>query len=110
VKERTVFIEGLKLYLKCGVYKEERELGVQTRVSVKVASEGFVDYQELYNLILSTSQRAYTYLEDFQEAILKEVVERWKPNRVFIRVEKLTVPFQHSFEGAGVELVWEEER
>jgi dihydroneopterin aldolase len=109
VKERSVFIEGLKLHLKCGVYEEEKTLGVQTRVSVRVVSEGFVDYQELYNLIREVSRQVYTYIEDFQDALLERVIERWRPGKVFIRVEKLSVPFQHSFEGAGVELYWEAE-
>ena len=106
MKERAVFIEGVRLYLKCGVYSEERELGVQTRVSVRVVSDGFVDYQELYNLLLEVSKGIYTYLEDFQDALLEEIINKWNPKEVIIKTIKLTVPFQHSFEGAGVELRW----
>jgi len=79
VKERAVFIEGVRLHLKCGVYREERELGVQTQVSVRVVSERFVDYQELYDLLLKVSEGVYTYLEDFQDALLEEIINKWNP-------------------------------
>ena len=110
MKERAVFIEGVRLYLKCGVYKEERDLGVQTQVSVRVVSEGFVDYQELYNLLLKAAEGVYTYLEDFQDSLLEEIINKWNPKEVIIKTIKLTVPFQHSFEGAGVELRWAREK
>lgn len=109
MKERTVFVERVKLHLKCGVYEEERRLGVQTEVSVRVVSDSFVDYGELYSLITETSKKVYTYLEEFQDNLLARIIDRWRPKRVLIRVEKLSVPFQHSFGSAGVELYWEEE-
>jgi|OM-RGC.v1.029348028 dihydroneopterin aldolase len=103
--ERSVFIEGMRLHLKCGTYPEERSLGVQVKLSVKLTGE-FVDYQELHNLILRLSRNTYTYLEEFQEALLKEVLNRWNIDSAIIETVKLSVPFQHNFERVGVELRW----
>jgi len=102
----SVFIEKAKVHLKCGVYEEEKRLGVQVEVSVKVKSESFVDYQELYNLILKASSFSYTYLEDFMRSLNTMIIEKFNPKETVIIVCKLSVPFQHSFEKVGVELVW----
>ncbi|MEO2065552.1 MAG: hypothetical protein ABGX17_03515 [Desulfurobacteriaceae bacterium] len=48
MKVRSVFIEKMKVHVRCGVYREERALGVQVEVSVKVTSDEFVDYQGLH--------------------------------------------------------------
>ena len=47
---RTVFIEGLKLHLKCGVYPEERKLGVEVELTVEITAETFVDYLSLIHI------------------------------------------------------------
>ena len=105
--KRTVFIEGLKIHVKCGVYPEERKLGVEVQLSVEVTSEKFVDYQELYRIILSVAEGTFVYLEEFQSKMLEKILSRYDPTSVRIRVTKLSVPFQNSFKGAGVELIWE---
>ncbi len=103
----SVFLDGVKLLVKCGVYREERELGVQLKVSVKVTSEKFVDYQELYELLLETAcSRAFKYMEEFGQEFIGRVVENWSPESVIMKIVKVSVPFQHSFNEAGVELVW----
>ncbi len=107
MKVRSVFIERMKVHMRCGVYKEERELGVQAEVSVKVISEDFVDYQELHSLILEASSKTFTYIEEFQDLLLEEILKRWKASEVIIKTVKVSLPFQHSFERAGVELRWE---
>jgi len=106
LEEFSVFIERAKLHLKCGVYEEERELGVQVEVSVKVNSESFVDYQELYNLILKASSSTYTYLEDFMKYLNMLIIDKFNPKEIIITACKLSVPFQHSFERVGVEMRW----
>ncbi len=106
MEEFSVFIEKAKVHLKCGVYKEERELGVQVEVSVRVKSDEFVDYQELYNLILKASSFTYTYLEDFMKSLNRLIIDKFNPKEIIIVACKLSVPFQHSFERVGVELRW----
>jgi dihydroneopterin aldolase len=106
-KVREVFLENVKLYLKCGVYPEERKIGVNVLVSVRVRSQNFVDYEELYKLVVSLRDKEFKYLEEFQDKLLSLIVEKWCPDSVRIRVLKLSVPFQNSFECAGVELSWE---
>ncbi len=109
MRVRSVFIEKMKVHVKCGVYREERELGVQAEVSVKVTSDEFVDYQELHSLILRVSAQTFTYIEDFQDKLLDEIKNKWNPKKVIIKVAKVSIPFQHSFERAGVELIWKRE-
>ncbi|WP_163328176.1 dihydroneopterin aldolase [Desulfurobacterium thermolithotrophum] len=105
--KRSVFIEGMKLHVKCGVFEEERKLGVQVLIDVKVESTEFVDYQELYELIFKTaSERQFTYLEDLGEILLNKIHKRWNPESMEIKMTKLSVPFQHSFSRAGVNLIW----
>lgn len=108
--ERTVFIEGLKLYLKCGLYPEERKLGVEIELTVEVTSKEFVDYQELYRAVLDVSKKTFTYIEEFQDELLKTILEKWNSDFVRIKSVKLSVPFQNSFKGAGVELLWKREK
>lgn len=107
---RTVFIEGLKLHLKCGVYPEERKLGVEVELTVEVAADTFVDYEELHSTILHLSSGTFTYLEEFQDLLLNRILERWNPESVRIKTVKLSMPFQNSFRGAGVELLWKREK
>ena len=108
---QSVFLEGLKLHLKCGVYEEERTLGVQVKVSVKVSSEKFVDYRELHDTILKIAQdRIFVYLEDFAVLLLSVIRKKWDADSVIIRVTKVSVPFQHSFENVGIELTREKEK
>ena len=105
---QSVFLEGLKLHLKCGVYEEERTLGVQVEVSVKITSEKFVDYRELHDTILKIAQdRVFVYLEDFAMFLLGVFRKKWEADSVIIKVVKVSVPFQHSFKRVGIELTWE---
>ncbi len=105
--ETSVFLNRVKLHVKCGVYREERELGVQLEVSVKVTSKEFVDYQELYNLLMEIAQsRAFTFIEEFGREFVDKVVKKWSPESVIMKIVKVSIPFQHSLEEAGVELVW----
>jgi len=103
----TVFIERMKTHIKCGVYEEERSLGGQFEVSVYVESGNFIDYQKLYELIEILSQKTYVYMEDFGKELLNKINLHWNPNSVIIRIVKLSVPFRHSFERAGIEIRWE---
>ena len=78
---RSVFIEGMKLYVKCGVFEEERKLGVQILMDVKVESKEFVDYQELHNLILTiVNKNQFTYLEELGESLLNKIKGKCIPN------------------------------
>ena len=102
----TVFIENIKAFIRCGVYKEEKKLGGQYEVSVYVESKEFIDYQELYFLVERLTEEIYTYMEDFARKLLECIVEKWNPESVVIKVVKLSVPFRHSFEKAGIEIRW----
>ncbi|GAB6076941.1 dihydroneopterin aldolase [Desulfurobacterium crinifex] len=107
---RSVFIEGMKLYVKCGVFEEERKLGVQILMDVKVESKEFVDYQELHNLILTiVNKNQFTYLEELGESLLNKIKGKWHPELVIIRIAKLSMPFQNSFSKAGIEIIWEKD-
>jgi len=96
----------MKLLIKCGVLEEERALGLQYKVSVKVSSSEFLDYSELHHLILEASRGEYNYIEGFLEELLSKIRERWNVNEVIIKAVKLSVPFQNSFDAIGVELEW----
>jgi len=110
VKERRVFLKGVKLFAKCGVYREERELGVQLLVDLEVLSDGFVDYQELYLLLTRAGHEEFTYLEDLHDWLIEQITNKWNPKEVIIKTIKVSVPFQHSFEGAGVVTRWKRGR
>jgi len=108
--KQSVFLEGLKLHLRCGVYEEERSLGVQVEVSVKVTSEKFIDYRELHDIILKIAQdRVFVYLEDFAMLLLGVIRKKWEADSVIIEVTKVSVPFQHSFKRVGIKLEWQKE-
>ena len=96
--------------MKCGVYPEERKLGVEVEMTVEVSSEEFVDYQKLYETVLKASEKTFTYIEEFQDDLLNNIIKRWNPDFVRIKSVKLSVPFQNSFKGAGVELIWKREK
>jgi len=105
--ERKVFLEDVKLLLKCGVYPEERKLGVEVLVSVEISSEEFVDYEKLYNEVFRVANtKEFIYLEDYQEELLDNILKNWNPNSVRIKISKLSLPFQNSLKRGGVELLW----
>ncbi|SNR90511.1 dihydroneopterin aldolase [Desulfurobacterium atlanticum] len=107
MKKVTVFIRKCKLHIRCGVYEEERKLGVEVEVDIKVLSEKFVDYQELYNLLVRTSNEEFIYLEDFTETVINNINRKWNCEKIEITVSKRSLPFQNSMEAAGINVVWE---
>jgi dihydroneopterin aldolase len=106
----SVFIEDLKLFVKCGVFEEERKLGLEVLINIRVESKDFVDYQELFNTVVETAKKEFIYLEDFGKEILEKIRLKWKAEKITLRISKLSVPFQNSFKRAGIEMVWEGEK
>lgn len=107
MKKVTVFIRKCKLHIRCGVYEEERKLGVEVDVDVKVLSEKFIDYQDLYNLLIEVSQKEFIYLEDFAETVINNINGKWSCEKIEITLSKRSLPFQNSMEAAGVNIIWE---
>ena len=103
---RSVFVDGMRLWVRCGVYEEERRLGVQLELSVELISSDFIDYQQLHQVILEVAKGEFTYLEEFQDALLDKFRELWNLDSVIIETVKLSVPFQHNFRRVGVKLKW----
>ncbi|MEO2069078.1 MAG: dihydroneopterin aldolase [Desulfurobacteriaceae bacterium] len=103
----SVFIEDLKLFVKCGVFEEERNLGLEVLIDVKVEAKDFIDYQELFGTIVDVAKGKFIYLEDFGKDIIEKIKSKWKAEKISIRISKLSVPFQNSFKRAGIEIIWE---
>ncbi len=104
--KRRVFLRNVKLHVRCGVYAQERELGVEVLVNILVESLEFVDYQKLYYILNDVASEQFRYLEDFLEKVLEKIKKVWEIEFAILRAEKLSLPFQNSMESAGVEVEW----
>jgi dihydroneopterin aldolase len=106
-KRVKVFIDEMKLHVHCGVYKDERGIGVDAKLSVEVESDEFVDYEKLYQVIKKVSKGEFEYIETLLETIAKEIFKIWKVKVLKLRLYKMSLPFENTMKSAGVEIVWE---
>ncbi|WP_456397440.1 dihydroneopterin aldolase [Desulfurobacterium sp.] len=108
-KRTKVFLEGCKIHLKCGVYEEERKLGVEVELDLEVESRNFVDYEKLYKIVLKLSQEEFVYLEDFSDRLINELCGYFDPDVINIKLAKRSLPFYNSMRSAGIKIVWEKD-
>lgn len=116
----VVFIDKLKVLSSIGWYKEEREMGVELLVSIKIeliSSEfndelnNTIDYAELARLAAAISKQPVqlieTYIHNLRESIIAKYNQYQKIKSVFIRVEKTQI-FQANlqYEGVGIETLY----
>ncbi|WP_457569822.1 dihydroneopterin aldolase [Desulfurobacterium sp.] len=106
-KRTRVFLEGCKVHLKCGVYEEERKLGVEVELDLEVESKNFVDYEKLYRIVLELSQKEFIYLEDFSDELIGNLCRQFDPDVINIKLAKRSLPFHNSMKSAGIKIVWE---
>jgi dihydroneopterin aldolase len=45
-------------------------------------------------------------MEDFGKKLLLCIIEKMNPDSVIIKINKLSIPFKHSFDRAGIEIKW----
>ena len=103
-------LHGLEVFGRHGVTEEERERGqtflfdVQLEVSDAALSdrlEDTIDYVEVADRIRTVSdERQFTLLEALAAAVADEIVARFQPERVRVRVRK------HDVKPAGVPVEW----
>ena len=101
-----VFLKGVKVHVNCGVYRDERSIGVDAKMDVEVESVGFVDYEELYRTVREASRGEFEYVENLLESVAAAVMKRWKVKVIKLRLSKLSLPFENFLEAAGVEMEW----
>ncbi|WP_457568199.1 dihydroneopterin aldolase [Desulfurobacterium sp.] len=102
-----VFLEKCKVHLRCGVYEEERKLGVEVEINLEVESGKFVDYEKLYRMIIELSEEEFVYLEDFADRLIEKICGQFEPDVINIKIAKRSLPFHNSMESAGVKIKWE---
>jgi len=93
-----VELSGLRIFGRHGVYPEERERGqdflydVELDVGDRGASdrlEDAVDYDEVARCVKEISDgRAFELLEALASAVADELLRRFSPSRVVVRVRK----------------------
>ena len=93
-----VALAGLKLFGYHGAYPEERERGqtflfdIELEVGERGANdelENAIDYAEVATTVKEISDaRAYNLLEALASAVADELLRRYEPERVVVRVRK----------------------
>jgi dihydroneopterin aldolase len=92
-----VELRGLELYGYHGVHPEERERGqrflydVELEVGDRGADdrlEGAVDYSQVAGAVREVAERPYDLLEALATAIADVLEERFRPERLRVRVRK----------------------
>ncbi len=92
-----VELRGLELYGYHGVHPEERERGqrflydVELEVGDRGADdilEHAVDYSQVARVVREAAERPYDLLEALATAIADVLVERFRPERLKVRVRK----------------------
>jgi len=93
-----VELSGLRVFGRHGVYAEEKENGqdylfdVELEVGERGANDvlaGAVDYEEVARCVASVSDaRSYDLIEALATEVADELLRRFSPERVLVRVRK----------------------
>jgi dihydroneopterin aldolase len=97
----TIELRGLRLFGRHGVHAHEKENGqdflfdVDLEVGERGTSDRLddaVDYREVASIVAEVSDaRSYDLLEALAAAVADELLRRFAPDRVFVRVVKPAV-------------------
>ena len=116
----VVFIDKLKVLSSIGWYEQEREMGVELFISIRIELNSSVfndklnytiDYAEIARLAFEISKQPVqlieTYIHNLKESIIANYNQAQKIKSIFIRVEKPQI-FQSNlqYEGVGVETLY----
>jgi dihydroneopterin aldolase len=111
-----VFIDGLRLFARHGVGEQERQVGADFEVSLRVHYNIMeaaqtddvaktVSYAELHTIIVEQMAVASKLLEHVAARIVNEVHRRYPGvTGVDLKIVKLNPPMGADCKGAGVEL------
>ena len=116
----SIFIDGLRLHAFHGVMEQERRVGADFLVSLRVhynIKEAMdsddvsdtVNYAELYELVKQEMARPSKLLEHVAGRIGRRILDDYRQvTAVDLRITKLNPPMGADCQGAGVELHLEE--
>jgi dihydroneopterin aldolase len=112
-----IFVAGLELEAKHGLYDQERQLGNLFRFDVRVSADtrnaaatddlsGTIDYAEIADVVKQEAMGPSTKLvETLAGRIADSLLHRFpKAEKVKVRVAKLNPPGMESVSEAGVEI------
>jgi len=112
----SVFIDRVRLYARHGVMPQEREVGAEFEVSLRVGCDiskamrtddvtQTVSYADLLGIVRRQMAQPSQLLEHVAGRIAREVLDRYgQVNDVHVRLVKLNPPMGASCAGAGVDL------
>ncbi len=116
----VVFIDKLKVLSSVGWYVEEREIGVELIVSIRIELNSSVisddlndtvDYAEIARLAVEISKQPVQLIETYIHNLKTSILERYAKTRsiksIFIKIEKPQI-FQSNlqYEGVGIEALY----
>ena len=112
----SIYIAGLRLFARHGVMPQERLVGAEFSVDVRVQYDisrametddvaDTLSYADLCDLVKSEMTVASNLLEHVAGRIARAIVQRWpQVEAVTLRITKLNPPMGADCAGAGVEL------
>lgn len=100
-----ITLSNLRFYSRIGVLEQERIVGNQFEVSVKLVTdasnfkfeclESTISYADVYEEVSAVMEGEWMLLESVAKKIAKKIVDRWEiVKRVEVTVSKLSVPIQ----------------
>lgn len=119
LKSSTIFIDSLRLHACHGVLEQERHVGADFSVSLRVhyniyeamqtdRLEHTLNYADLCRIVTEQMSIPSALLEHVAGRIAREVTERFSQvTGLWVRIVKLNPPMGADCDGAGVELTVE---
>lgn len=111
-----IVIKGIKVYGYHGVMDEEKKLGQNFIVDIKMSKdltmagttdnlEKTVNYAEVYEVVKNIIKKEkYNLIERVAERIADELINRYNISKAKVRVKKPQAPIDGNFEFVGVEI------
>jgi 7,8-dihydroneopterin aldolase/epimerase/oxygenase len=115
-KMDKIEIKGIKIYGYHGVMEEEKKLGQNFIVDLKIykdlkmagetdSIENTVSYAEIYDSVKQIIKKEkYDLIERLAEKIAEEVLTKFAIDKIKVRVKKPNAPIYGNFKYVGVEI------
>lgn len=112
-----IILKNMKFYGYHGVLEVERELGQHFEVDVEMFSDlspaaknddtnQTIDYGLVYTTVENVvTGKKFKLLETMAEKIANTILEKYKPEKVLVRIRKTSIPINGTMDYAGVEII-----
>ncbi len=112
---QRVVLEGIRLFAYHGVLEQERKVGAYFTIDVRLETDftyametdeldGTISYADVYEVVKEEMAIPSKLLEHVGGRIVKALRNRFKINKVYLKIMKENPPMGADLAGAGIEI------